>query len=281
MLLVVVLCGGAGCAPPTAVRRTALIPAPTLPARAGAPLGAGQGRASLELDGFELTPLHYPELNSADEGDPGVLIPDFHLGGSFYLGVSGSIEVGARLQYTHASWSDPNVSGVLPLPDDTDQTLWSGGPGMRLNLALQEEGDGTPITLSLLGELGITSLPEVTFRRAGGTGADGDPAYVLDREEDRLFLIPNLAAALDVGVGHGLDLGLLLGVQQSVTNVGFDSLEHLDDDTTEPFAVGYAGVGVEYLFEPIVVSLYALLPFHGQELIDFGPRGRLQLGYAF
>ena len=90
----------AACTPPTAVRRTTLIPTPSLPARVGAPLAGGEGRGGLELNAGHLTPDLVFE--DGEFGDPGVLIPDAHLGGSFYFGLHDLIEVGGHLQYAHA-----------------------------------------------------------------------------------------------------------------------------------------------------------------------------------
>jgi len=268
----------AACTPPTAVRRTTLIPTPSLPARVGAPLAGGEGRGGLELNAGHLTPDLVFE--DGEFGDPGVLIPDAHLGGSFYFGLHDLIEVGGHLQYAHARWSSPNVLNVLPFPKGTRDDFWKGGLGARLNLRLGGDRKLRP-ALSLLAELEAVGLPEVVFVR------QDDGRYGLKEERNFFFFVPNGAAHLGLSIELGtsprqvLHAGGLVGLTTSVKNVGFDELENVDDDTTESFLVSYGGVGVDYRVEFIFIGGHVYLPFDDQEMVRFGPRLQLQAGYAF
>lgn len=266
------------CAPPSAVRRTTLVPSPSVPARVGAPLDRGEGRTGLELNAGDIA--YDVGVRDADMGDPGLLIPDLQLGAMIYYGFHEHLELGARLQYTRASWATRNVVGVLPFPSGTRDDFWKGGVGGRINLPFAGAEAHYP-TLSLIGELEAVELPEVVFLR------QPDGSYALDEERDVFFLVPNVAAQIglrtDLGGGypHTLHGGALVGLTTSVKNVGFDELESLEENTTESFSVGYAGLGIDYRIHAFFVNAHAYLPFHGEDKIPFGLRSQLQLGYAF
>src|SRR5262245_54578169 len=129
------------CAPNTIIRRTALINAPQAPTREGMALERG----AVRLEG------HVSALNTANDGnyflfepgfaevgDPGVLIPDFHLGASVWAGLPVGFEVGAQFYYAAMDWSEPNVSGVLPFPQREEEDLFMGGLGLRFNIPVAE-----------------------------------------------------------------------------------------------------------------------------------------------
>src|SRR2546426_5109741 len=122
------------CAPPP-VLRSALVPDAYLPSHVGAPLGDGEIRISGEASGtVNRQEVHAsPEFSGTFEA-PGVFLPRLHVGGSVYASVSHTgadhLELGGQLHYASYRWSEPNVTGVMPLPDGASKHLvWGGGGG--------------------------------------------------------------------------------------------------------------------------------------------------------
>lgn len=269
------------CAPNTAVRRTTLIPAAALPARVGAPLAAGHGRAGFEVDSVDLYDVGAGPLLTPRVGDPGVLVPEVQLGGMLYYGLSTTFEIGAQLSYTRASWAEQNAAGVLPFPDGTTDSLWSGGAGARLHLFREDDAEGrAKYSVGVVGELNLTDVPEVVFVRT--TTASGMDTYELYEERSEVFLMPNVAIAGGLAVGDKIFLEALLGAQTSITNVGFDEMQNIDQDTTDDFWLGYLGAGVDFQLSMFFANLHLFFPIEDQDRIDFGVmRGQLQTGLAF
>lgn len=293
------------CAPDTIIRRTALINAPQGPTREGLPLEKGQVRLSAHLSG----------LNAADEGgfflfdpgvaevgDPGVLIPDFHVGASLWAGLPGGLEIGGQFYYAAMTWADPNVMGVIPFPDNEEEDLFMGGLGLRLNV-----DTGAPqLALAMMVDLNLATIPEAIFICASedpevcsGQRLVGEEVYRFDRTERETFLLPNFA--LQIGWRPLLEQGadpkmdgedtvgaftvmpyLLLGLQSSVTNTGFENdLSTLPDDSLESLWMGYIGVGVDATFQGLAFGASVILPIEGERAIDFGAIFNLKLGAHF
>jgi hypothetical protein len=298
---------GFGCAPVTVIRRTALINAPQAPSREGQSLKEGQVRLTGNLIGvntaeegtqFRFTP------GIAEVGDPGVLIPDLQIGASVWTAVAPAIEVGAQFFYASMGWADPNVVGVLPFPRGEQRDLYFGGIGLRLNAdALFSDRN---FALGLLTELNVASIPEAIFlcsdqaRCMGQSGSTNAELYIFDRVETQTFFLPNLAlqfgyrfsndtalksetSATEPGKPDALRVSvmpfLMLGVQASVTNTGFEpDLSTLPEDSLERLWVGYAAIGVDAVIEQFVVGASLMLPAEGERAIDFGVVGNFRLG---
>jgi hypothetical protein len=274
-----------GCVEHTAVRRSLLIPGATLPARLGAPLDQGEGRAGAELSALNWPypdPDNLGSLNPANEGDPGVFVPDLHLGAFFYVGLLRFWEVGLRVQYTNMAWSDQNVAGVIDLPDSQDQGLYEVGFGNRINL-IWSRNPSEPFNLAVLTELNIASVPEAVFCEVGTCDgyASKDPGYSVYQTRHDFYFVPNLALSAGAHFHEMLFVDALVGATTSLTNIGFDRLENIDDDTTDYLWVGYFGLGASVRYEWIFGNIYAHFPFEREAKIDFGPRITVQTGYAF
>lgn len=275
---VLVLVGPAGCTLNSAVKRTALIPAPKLPARVGRPLQAGKFRMGGDMQVAAITrgwPVT-PRL-----GDPGVLIPNLVLGGSAYVGLTDSIEIGARVNYSDTRLASANTHGVIDFPGNGASTFGAGA-GTRINVPVARVGQAA-LTLALLGELDLTTVPEASFRRTTPIRGDADYDYYEDAQYELVdihreaVVVPNAAVALGVqgGIGYG---SVLLGVTTSIRNIGFDSLDNLTERELNGFAVGYLGVGGEVVFGRVYVGGHAYLPFEGQDLLNFGLRLQVHAG---
>lgn len=274
-----------GCVQPTAVRRTLLIPSPALPARLGAPLDPWHGRAAVELSSL-LAPLPiYSQLPGAFEGaqgEPGVLVPQLHLGASFYIGLFRFWETGVRLQYTHAKWADRNFSNVIELPSSQDRGLYEITLGQRLNL-LREAGPYHAFNLAVLTELGVASTAEAVYcqEQACDGSPSADPEYVVHETNSQLFWRPQLALLIGAQLHELVFVDALVGATTSLTNIGFDRIENIDDDTTEAFWLGYVGTGIDLRYEHAFATFHYYVPFEEQRYISFGARLSLQTGYAF
>lgn len=294
------------CAPDTIIRRTALINAPQGPAREGLPLDKGQVRLSAHLSGLNAADsggFFLFEPGTAEVGDPGVLIPDFHVGASLWAGLPGGLEIGGQFYYAAMSWSDPNVWGVIPFPAGEEEDLFMGGLGLRLNV-----DTGAPqLALAMMVDLNLATIPEAIFICSSsdpdvcrGDRLVGEEVYRFDRTERETFLLPNFALQigwrplLEQGEGPIADGGedlvgaftimpyLLLGLQSSVTNTGFENdISTLPDDSLESLWMGYIGVGVDMTFQGLALGASVMLPIEGERAIDFGAIFNLKLGAHF
>lgn len=293
------LSGLAACAPDTIIRRTALINAPQSPSREGLALEKGQVRLSAHLSGvnaadggdfFLFTP------GQAEVGDPGVLIPDFHFGASLWAGLPGGLEIGGQFYYGAMAWSDPNVSGVIPFPTGREEDLFMGGLGLRLNV-----DTGNPrLALAMMVDLNLATIPEAIFlcedddpEVCRGERLVGEEVYRFDRIERENFFLPNFA--LQIGWLPLLEEGaeaekaevsfmpyLLLGLQSSVTNTGFENdIATLPDDSLESLWMGYVGLGVDATWQGLALGMSLILPIEGERAIDFGPIFNLKVGALF
>ena len=208
-------------------------------------------------------------------GDPGVFVPDLQLGGSLYVAVSDSVQLGAQVSYAHLSWAHPNVVGVLDFPDGSDEHVLFGGAGVRVDL-LEPFGR---FQVSLIGELNLGDVPQAVYLCST---CDGDTHHVSTSEardlyrffryDSEMFMLPNVAVQASWNVTPELQIYGLLGAQANVTNIGFDDdLSRLNDTTLETFLLGYVGLGIELRVEAFVVNATFFLPLEGEDRIDFGP----------
>ncbi len=298
------------CAPDTIIRRTAFINAPQSPVREGLPLEKGQVRVTAHLSGANTSntgSYFFFEPGSAEVGDPGVLIPDFQLGASLWAGLPGGLEFGGQFHYASMGWSDPNVAGVLPFPNGQEEDLFIGGLGLRLNVDTGERR----LALAVMAELNLATIPEAIFicdsddpSVCRGEQLVGEEAYRFDRIERESFFLPNLALQFGWKFGDepvaeadpygdpesvALEPGrlrfmpyILLGLQSSVTNTGFeDDISTLPDDSLESMWMGYLGVGIDATIEGLVLGTSLIFPIEGEEAIDFGLVFNFRVGAQF
>jgi len=273
LILAAVALALAGCAPETAIRRSAAIPGAHLPVRAGAALDEGQVRLAAHANAIRATRATYASL-FPEEGDPGVLVPTLELGLSGYAGVLPELEIGAQVLYAHHRWLRPNTVGVLPFPTGREQGVLLGGVGLRYNAPI----DHPALRVGVVGELNVAAIQQAVY--VFDASVDG---YRFERLDDDLFALPNVAVqvAWEVAPEAAWRLSpyLILGAQRGVTNVGFDAnLANLDDSTLEGFIIGYVGLGADLEVGALIVGAAFYFPFHGVALIDFGPSFALTLG---
>jgi len=298
------------CAPDTIIRRTAFINAPQSPVREGLPLDKGQVRVTAHISGVNTADTgsyFFFEPGLAEVGDPGVLIPDFQLGASLWAGLPGGLEFGGHFHYASMGWSDPNVAGVLPFPRGQEEDLFIGGLGLRLNVDTGEPR----LALAVMAELNLATIPEAIFicdstdaSVCRGEQLVGEEAYRFDRIERESFFLPNIALQFGWKLGaepvsqddpygdpervelepgrHRFMPYLLLGLQSSVTNTGFENdLATQANDSLESMWMGYLGVGIDATIEGLVIGTSVILPIEGEEAIDFGLVFNFRIGAQF
>jgi len=291
LALTVLTLGGAACAPNTVIRRTAFIPAATAPARAGLPLDKGAIRFEGHANGINLGDTIYDGDwlldDLPDVGDPGVLIPDLHLGASLYFGLPKGFELGFQVGYASMDWSHRNAVGVLPFPAGTERDLFMGGVGARFTIPL----DSPELSLSILGQVDILTIPQAVFVCVDtsrctpdqfGSDLEAEEIYRFERIDEELFMLPNVAVQLGWKAAPGFMPYLLLGAQASVKNTGFeDDPTTLPEDTLEGMFVAYAGIGVDADIDGFVIGGSFYLPFESEDRIDFGPSFAIKIGGRF
>ncbi|HRE91960.1 MAG TPA: hypothetical protein PK095_22770, partial [Myxococcota bacterium] len=218
---------------------------------------------------------------------------------SLWAGLPGGLEIGGQLYYAAMTWADPNVWGVLPFPDNEEEDLFMGGLGLRLNV-----DTGAPqLALAMMVDLNLATIPEAIFicssndpEVCSGQRLVTEEVYRFDRTERETFLLPNFALQIgwkpllgDAAPDAVSEAGalavmpyLLLGLQSSVTNTGFeDDISTLPDDSLESLWMGYIGVGVDATFQGLAFGASVILPIEGERAIDFGAVFNLKLGAHF
>lgn len=263
---------GTACAPQAVIRRSAFIPGAAVPARTGGELADGEVRIAGHLNAIRVDD-GVVDINDlfTEVGDPGLFIPDFQIGGSAYFGVGPGLEIGGQISYASLSWASRNTVGVLEFPPGRDENLFQFGVGLRYNVPIEHPS----LRLGFIGELNFVNVPEAIFV------LNGDD-YEFRRIDHENFMLPNVAVQL--GWEELFENGsvlpyLLLGVQRSVTNVGFDDqLINLDDNTLEGFLAGYFGLGADLRIGGFVVGATFYIPFESVERINFGPSFAVTVG---
>lgn len=278
------------CAPSSAVRRTAYVPAARAPARVGRPLASFEHRLSAQLNpirmqgwGDPLTPLwDLDQLLAldADMYDPGLYIPQLQLGLTYYVGLGRYFELGLQASYAHRSWGRQNVAGVLDLPSDSH--LIGGGPGMRFNLPFRDIG----LTVSLSMELNVTQGEQAVFLCRldpcePTLGVSGPALYELHHVDTYRWFDPSLFLHVGFDLSEYVHIFGLAGGHRGLKNSGFDLLETLQDSTLESYLIGVVGVGVEARYQHLVGNLSFVYPLEDELKIDFGVSMILQLGVSF
>lgn len=283
-----------GCAPHTPIRRTAFIPNPYVPARTGRPLRRGEMRATFEVSSLRLGgPNTYDQasLLVSQVGDPGLLIPRFHLGASFYSGIVAGLELGAHFRFALHDWASANTVGVLPFPSFQRRHLFWGGVGLRYNFKLPHR-----MSISLLGELNIVGISQATYVckngpcDAGytiadptGTGTQPNNTYLFDHVRTSNFFFPALFAQFTFAViPNWLHLYATFGAERNVKNVGFDAdANSQKDEKLSSMWVGVIGAGIEFNYKLLVITATFAYPIETVRAVNFGFLLNFQVGASF
>ena len=308
LVLLTLLCG---CFTPVPVKSSAFVPRPQAPSQAGGPMGEEHGlrvfggisfaeiaeTVPAEISLSVLSASNSEELldnltSDTRLGRAGLLIPTLHVGGGVYGAPSAFFEVGAQLHATHLDWTKPNLDGVLPFPDEeADQWLLLGGPGIRINLPIED----TSFVPAILAEFNLTSIPQAVYECVSNCVTTVNPSVIemnelndvtlapryrfvrLDRER---FLLPNLHLHLSYDAHEWVDVVGFLGGQRNVKNIGFDpDRENLDDDTFETYWFSTAGAGIDIRYSGLSLTALVFFSFLEPEEVPSTLSGSLQVGF--
>jgi hypothetical protein len=244
------------------VNRTGFGTGPYLPSRTGAPLEDGEIRLAGELN--SMLPLGPTTFEGCDSGDPGLWIPKYQVGGSFFGALSRWVELGGFARFTRLDWARRCNTCVGPFNDHDDSDLvWAGGASARFNFDVEEQG-----FISLAIELGLANFhQEIDGRQKPAT-------------------VPHAGLFLQGGtrLDEHFSLFALVGMESLRSNrrkeSWVDDPNHFDDDPPDHFAylVVPVGAGAEFRFQELYLNAVISYPLSTADGIQFGPAVFAQAG---
>ncbi len=265
-------------------QRTALVSAPSVPSRTGAPLKRGdirvQGEVNSALLGGPIT------ASGASDSSPSLWIPRAQFGGAAYFCIRDWLEMGAHGRFAPGALAEPNVEEAPDFPDGDRGQVWGGGYGIRFNKRLGAEDKGN---LSIIGEINVEFMQHATWK-----SSTYDPYY--DPEDvtggtttgtkiEQLWLI---RPALSVQGGYQflpfLNLfgvvGAQLGERNRLVTVHTYQAGSIDSepDPTTTYPMGILGLGIELKVSKAFADLIAFYPLHGEKDLEFGPAASVLVG---
>jgi len=264
------------CMPEPVIKRTALIPAPYLPSRTGAPLDDLQVRIQGEVNPVRLSTGEDPVSSTIHDtvllGDPGLLVPQAELGASVYFAPIRYIEIGAQFHVASWRWSRANKNGVLDFPDGEKRNVWQSGFGLRGNLPIRR----IDLTFSPILEINFVHVPEATFVRDSATNR-----YRFDGMYESFWTYPAFFLQVDKGfLESRLHLQFLVGLERTLTNTGFDVSDPGHSTVRSALAVPI-GLGLEFTWEWFAIGatfFYPVAVGDNLEAGTFGPSLALRIG---
>lgn len=275
-LLALALLVASACMPEPVIKRTALIPAPYLPSRTGAPLDDLQVRIQGEANPVRLSTGDDPVASTIHDnvayGDPGLLVPQAELGASVYFAPIRYFEFGAQFHVASWRWSRANKNGVLDFPDGQKRDVWQSGFGLRGNLPIRR----IDLTFSPILEINFVHVPEATFVRDSRSGA-----YRFDGMYESFWTYPAFFLQVDKGfLESRLHLQFLVGLERTLTNTGFDTSDPGHSTVRSALAVPI-GLGLEFTWKWFAVGatfFYPVAVGDNLEAGTFGPSLALRIG---
>jgi hypothetical protein len=273
----------ASCATTTyTAQRTAFVPAPSLPARMGRPLRAGEVQIQAEANSIRLTDV--PTLGPADVrvDTPGLLIPRFMFGLGLHSAFIDYVESGLVLRFGFPQAAEYNLASAQLFPDN-DSVSFQLAATVRGNAPLLDAP--VRLTLSPIIEMGLLLVPQITkvveTTTPWGGGKPTTRTYEdLDHE---VSLHASFFLQFDVGVLDGLlHLHVLGGCQRNVRNYAGSSgtLGFLESvpDTYRDMWIATVGAGAEVDYDVFFFGVAFLYPFEIDADDWFGPSLVLRTG---
>lgn len=266
--------------PPSAVRRSALVPMATAAVRTGRPLDAGEVRLGLNIE-RALTGTE-PEgylVDIPNEEDAGVYSPRTMAGGHVYVGIIDELEAGLSFNVGTMDSAEANFPEHV-IAFDADPVV-EVAFGVRGNIRI-----GDYFALSIIGQLGGVSFQQATylcrhFDRIGGDTYSPDYPYgwCTDSEEYDLKEIEDHSMLRGVFMVEPVALineyfaGLIhFGVTQGISNIGFDPIRaRAMEDTLSTYAVGIVGAGFEARYGYGFLGVNFDMHFHTDDAIGNVP----------
>lgn len=204
-----------GCAPQTAFRRSALVPAPTgeyltTPVEHDVQFG---GTVSHTTSSYDDLP---------DIGDPALHVARTELRGHLRFEVGPYVTIGGEGNYSHFDLSEPSAYGTPPV---TGKSTWGLGPVFSVHVG----PDKSDVSFGLSAALTLQNVPWTTWERTSPPTLDDwgfDPAdHRIAEEGTDLMLLTRISGAVNYRIWRGLSLHTGLSFQNHVVNIGFDDQE--------------------------------------------------------
>ncbi len=251
-----------GCGPVLRkVDRTGFGIGPYVPSRTGSPLAEGEIRLAGELNSALVLG---PQTSEDCLGNaPGIWIPKFQAGGSFFAALSRWVELGLFARFARLDWAKRCNVCVDEFSDhDGSLVAWSAGPSARFNFQIDDPG-----FFSLAVEMGIARFNQEI---------DG---------ESRPDNVPHFGLFLEGGTRLDSNFSIygLIGFEALRSNkmreTWVDDPEHFDDP---PDNFGYpvvpVGAGAEFRHEALYLNAVLFYPLSLTSGISFGPAVFAQAG---
>jgi len=272
-------------APATPVRRSAVILAPHTPITAGKALKkkeikitGGLNPLTLDFENNNGGPFYNAE---PDVGDAGVFMPNTQIDLEILGGVSDYFELGGAYLFGDYAWSSPSSIGVLEIPPGHNRDVYAFGPAMRLNLSPNNQYIDVGLSLELL----FASIPQATYVCStckngwvSGQGAELYTFYKFEREN-----MNHWDLSFHISGKHKIFSPYFsLGIQNTVTNIGFDQRYGSQDDDTlkNNEIIGLINLGSELELKPFYWDISLYYPFD-HEQFDFSIGIATTIGIKF
>jgi hypothetical protein len=265
-------------------QRSALVAAPYVPSRTGAPLKRGDIRLQGEVNS---TLLGGPfVVEGASDSSPSLWIPRAQFGGAAYFCIRDWLEMGAHGRFAPGQLAKPNIEEAPDFPDGDRGQIWGGGYGIRFNKRLGAEDKGN---LSFIGEINVEFMEHATWKSSSYS-----PYYDPDNvtggttqgvKVEQLFLVRPVAS-LQGGYQFlpFLNLFGVAAVELHERNrlVTVDTYQandlHSEPDPTTTYPMGILGLGIELKVSKAFADIVAFYPLHGEKDLDFGPAASVLVG---
>lgn len=261
------------------VRRSVLVPGPSMPSVAGKPVGAGGLRLAGEVSAWSQGVETRGELS---EGAPAVWVPRARYGASLTYGAGRLVSIGSSFEFARVLWSDPSSSDIARF-ENPSLPFWQWDFAGRLHVPTGVER----LDASVMFELGFTRMPEVV-RVCGQSVCDSPADYSFRRHGWRSRARPTVAIELG---GEVLPWLYVYGVggyqhtwrndgQQSVDEFISDSLFVMGDNVQAlPYFLG--GLGVEATVSVVSLGGTLLVPVRSSYPVDLSPTFVVRVGLVF
>lgn len=299
---------GLHCGPTTVTyERNAIVDAPSLPSRTGAPLKWGELRAAFEVNPWLVAPRtnHAGELKfidsyqmdyTDDEGNhhtawkntysdrsSSLITPRAQFGGHIYYGLCDYVEMGIQGMYGPYDISYKSLHETRDFPLDQRDGTWKFGIGVRFNIPIKDSG----FTLSILNEWNLVRVSEHTVMTLEeGVGPTSDWVSVNSWVDSDVVLRPVLGIQ---GTYEFVDWlhGYLFGVFQLATRNHHVVKEERSEapfllfelDSMESYPIFDVGLGLEFQYSYGFFNVAGFYPVHALAYdIQQGPGILLQVG---
>lgn len=266
-----------GCATPDdAVRRSVMVPGPSLPSVAGAPVGPNGFRASGEVSAWSQGVSTQSEL---DEGQPAIWVPRTRYGLSVAYGLGRFVTIGSSFEFARVLWADPSTAEAARF-ESVSLPMWQLDFAGRFHVPTGVER----FDASLMFELGYTRMPEV-IRICGRSVCDSPSDFEFQRHRWRNRARPTVGAEFGGDVLPWLYVYGVAAYQHTWQNEGQQSAGDLAndllifDDSVNALPYFLGGVGVEGHVSVVSISGTLLVPVRSRYPVGLSPTFLVRAGF--